>query len=214
MTKETDRSPADQVTPSASTPLSAAPSSTQRKPRFALLVATAAGLGYLPKAPGTWGAAGGAALYVVLGSILRRHDITIISNLTLHGKITLWMFGWLLPSRLEFLAGLIVAAIGVWASDRVSKKVHEKDPQYVVIDELSGQQFTYLLTFVAGNWKSLLLGFILFRVFDIWKPFPVRQAESLPGGWGIMADDWVAAVYAAVFTWIVRYVVQWLAHSL
>jgi len=47
------------------------------------------------------------------------------------------------------------------------------------------------------NWKYLLLGFILFRVFDIWKPWPVRQLEKLPGGWGIMADDWMAAVYAA-----------------
>jgi len=51
------------------------------------------------------------------------------------------------------------------------------------------------------NWKYLLLGFILFRVFDIWKPFPARQAESLPGGWGIMADDWVAGIYAALVLW-------------
>jgi len=80
-----------------------------------------------------------------------------------------------------------------------------------VIDEVSGQQLTYLLTFVAGNWKSLLLGFILFRVFDIWKPSPVRQAESLPGGWGIMADDWVAAIYAAVIIWGLRYIVQWVS---
>jgi phosphatidylglycerophosphatase A len=50
----------------------------------------------------------------------------------------------------------------------------------------------------------LLLGFILFRIFDIWKPFPARQAESLPGGWGIMADDWVAGVYAAIGLWIAR----------
>ena len=50
----------------------------------------------------------------------------------------------------------------------------------------------------ALNWKYLLAGFILFRVFDIWKPFPARLAESLPGGLGIMADDWVAGVYAAV----------------
>ncbi len=56
----------------------------------------------------------------------------------------------------------------------------------------------------AVRWKYLLLGFILFRLFDIWKPFPVRQAESLPGGWGIMADDWVAAVYAGIGLWIAR----------
>jgi phosphatidylglycerophosphatase A len=48
------------------------------------------------------------------------------------------------------------------------------------------------------NWKYLLLGFVLFRIFDIWKPFPVRQLESLPSGWGIMADDWMAGIYAAI----------------
>ena len=56
----------------------------------------------------------------------------------------------------------------------------------------------------ALNWKYLLLGFILFRVFDIWKPFPARQAESLPGGWGIMADDWIAGIYAAIGLWLAR----------
>jgi phosphatidylglycerophosphatase A len=57
---------------------------------------------------------------------------------------------------------------------------------------------------ILPNWKYLLLGFILFRVFDIWKPFPARQAESLPGGLGIMADDWIAGIYAALGLWIAR----------
>jgi phosphatidylglycerophosphatase A len=116
----------------------------------------------------------------------------------------------------------------VWASDRVSKRFREKDPQYVVIDEVSGQQLTLLLgcgipiwwksatlswtaTPIALismrsvlNWKYLLLGFILFRVFDIWKPFPARQAESVRGGWGIMADDWVAGIYGAIGLWLAR----------
>ncbi len=101
----------------------------------------------------------------------------------------------------------------------------QRDPQFVVIDEVSGQYLALLLgiapfdfnrksdrhwlrrfraicNYVAVslnvNWKYLLLGFILFRAFDIWKPFPARQAESLPGGWGIMADDWVAGIYAAI----------------
>ena len=73
-----------------------------------------------------------------------------------------------------------------------------KDPQFVVIDEVSGQILAYRVAIAPLNWKYLLLGFILFRVFDIWKPFPARQAESLPGGWGIMADDWVAGFYAAM----------------
>jgi phosphatidylglycerophosphatase A len=56
-----------------------------------------------------------------------------------------------------------------------------------------------------AGWKYLLAGFILFRVFDIWKPWPVRQAEKLPGGWGIMADDWVAGVYAALGLSLLRW---------
>jgi phosphatidylglycerophosphatase A len=79
-----------------------------------------------------------------------------------------------------------------------------KDPQFVVIDEVSGQMITYFFPFTVLNWKSLVLGFILFRVFDIWKPFPARQAESLPGGLGIMADDWIAGIYAALGLWIAR----------
>jgi phosphatidylglycerophosphatase A len=54
------------------------------------------------------------------------------------------------------------------------------------------------------NWKYLLLGFLLFRLFDIWKPAPARQAESLPGGWGIMTDDWVAGIYAGIGLWLAR----------
>ena len=74
-----------------------------------------------------------------------------------------------------------------------------------MIDEVSGQMITYLLRpSLPLNWKYLLLGFILFRVFDIWKPFPARQAESLPGGLGIMADDWIAGIYAALGLWIAR----------
>lgn len=75
----------------------------------------------------------------------------------------------------------------------------------MVIDEVSGQLISYFgIGAALPNWKYLLLGFILFRVFDIWKPFPARQAESLPGGLGIMADDWIAGIYAALGLWIAR----------
>jgi phosphatidylglycerophosphatase A len=73
-------------------------------------------------------------------------------------------------------------------------------PPIATNDEVSGQLITYNLFFLVLplNWKSWLLGFILFRAFDIWKPFPARQLEHLPGGWGIMADDWMAGIYAAI----------------
>jgi phosphatidylglycerophosphatase A len=113
-----------------------------------------------------------------------------------------------------------VAAMGVWSASQVAQFLGVEDPQFVVIDEVSGQMLTLLFALGAHfqlvevhypffavwpRWKYYLLGFILFRVFDIWKPFPARQAESLPGGWGIMADDWIAAIYAALGLWIARY---------
>ena len=198
-------------------------------PHFALFVATAGGLGYFPKAPGTVGSLVGL-LFALLPSwiffglsaaiFVAWHDMIVFSESSpWHADPFLWT---------QILLTLFIAALGVWASDRVAKCFHEKDPQYVVIDEASGQHLTLLLGCgipvwwrvaesywnttplglitlrAALNWKYLLLGFILFRVFDIWKPFPARQAESLPGGWGIMADDWIAAVYAALGLWVAR----------
>src|SRR5208282_1920226 len=130
---------------------------------------------------------------------------------------------------LHCMIAFSLAAIGTWSADRAATFWNIKDPQRVVIDEVSGQYLAILLgcavpiwwkpmenvwtsfpslgavSFVAPlNWKYLLLGFILFRVFDIWKPFPARQAEALPGGWGIMADDWIAGIYAAIGLWGAR----------
>jgi phosphatidylglycerophosphatase A len=87
--------------------------------------------------------------------------------------------------------------------------MQHKDPPSIVIDEVSGQLISFagqLAGVAALHWKSLLLGFILFRGFDIVKPFPARRAEWLRGGWGVMADDWVAGAYVAI--------ILWLAHTL
>jgi phosphatidylglycerophosphatase A len=177
---------------------SEASSAPVRKPRFALFVATAAGLGYFPKAPGTWGSLGGVALYW----LFTRHSnvyLAIVSRAENLLNITYVPF----PLRLCLTAIICVgvALVGVWTSSRTASYSGKKDPQFVVIDEVSGQFLTYLLALAPLNWKYLLLGFILFRVFDIWKPFPARQAEALPGGWGIMADDWIAGFYAAIVLW-------------
>ena len=198
----------------------------RKKPRFALALATALGVGYIPKAPGTFGSLVGIAVAIFTHPISL---ITIIGLLFFSGTgrgIDLPMFNGhsapvllLIPS---LAALLIVGAIGAWSSSRVSSFAGVEDPQYVVIDEVSGMQLTLVLAimplglptqlvpgdqasvfalysaFSLLNWKYLLLGFILFRVFDIWKPWPIRRLEKLPGGWGIMADDWMAGVYAAI----------------
>ncbi|MGD0956210.1 MAG: phosphatidylglycerophosphatase A [Candidatus Acidiferrales bacterium] len=177
----------------------------RHKPRFALFIATACGLGYIPIAPGTWGSLLGVALTWIN---------VYVSNANLRLAPPPANGHWTdRAPEANFLASqvsmvFVILIIGLWAANRAAKYFQEKDPQRVVIDEVSGQTITYLGLLTAGriphSWKYLLLGLILFRLFDIWKPFPARQAESLPGGWGIMADDWVAGLYAAIGLWVAR----------
>src|SRR6266851_3289738 len=196
-----------------------------RKPRLALFLATAFGLGYLPKAPGTFGSLLGIAVAIAAHPVSL---LLVISALFFHSGLGMGIpvfRGHPAPALLlvpSLLILLVVALVGVWTSSRAATYAGAKDPQHVVIDEVSGMHLTLVLAIVPLglpthllpaddasvfalysalsllNWKYLLLGFILFRVFDIWKPWPVRRLEKLPGGWGIMADDWMAGIYAAI----------------
>ncbi len=181
---------------------SAAAIATARKPWLSFLLATAGGAGYLPAAPGTWGSLVGVALYIstigVISILVVGFEPGVALGFQLNRSLAIGFYS------IAIAIGLAVAFLGVATSSRVARFVGRKDPQFVVIDEVSGQFLTYLLALAPLNWKYLLLGFILFRGFDTWKPFPARQAESLPGGWGIMADDWMAGVYAAMGIWIAR----------
>ena len=172
------------------------------KPRFALAIATSLGLGYLPKAPGTFGSLMGVLL--AWGALLAARLATPTDSVPLHG-----VGWWSNFAIMESLLAVAVSLIGVWAAGLVARYLRSTDPQIVVIDEVAGQLITYLglatPRTIALNWKYLLLGLILFRAFDIWKPFPARQAESLPGGLGIMADDWIAGAYAALLLGFARY---------
>jgi phosphatidylglycerophosphatase A len=191
------------TTTSSATP---SPESIRRKPSVSLAIATGFGLGYLPKAPGTWGSFAGVFLgwgAMALSPLQFAPRIGATGELSNPPAIWWSNFAWS-----ECLLILVVSAIGVWAAGQTARYLQNHDPQIVVIDEVAGQLIAYLglatpRTFALG-WKYLLLGFILFRVFDIWKPFPARQAESLPGGLGIMADDWIAGIYAALGLWIAR----------
>jgi phosphatidylglycerophosphatase A len=205
------------------------PATVQRKPRLALFIATACGLGYIPVAPGTWGSLAGIVLTLLWGFLSTSALIIVAMSgghyviAGVHIQHGMDPFLW---SQIGL--ALVTAAVGVWSATCAATWWHQEDPQKVVIDEVSGQHLTLLLgcgapiwwktlqpvspSYPLGavslhsplNWKYLLLGFILFRVFDIWKPFPARQAESLPGGWGIMADDWIAGIYAAIGLWLAR----------
>ena len=197
------------------------------KPRVSIFLATGCGLGYLPKAPGTWGSVGGLILVVITFLCSVQLSISPDGNnlLIVLGPRSSQSSSYFLAMSLITVA---LAVVGVWVSANAARFWDEKDPQRVVIDEVSGQYLTLFLGCVlpvsrqlvpdlgensiwgvlahdrALNWKYLAVGLILFRTFDIWKPFPVRQAESLPAGWGIMADDWMAGIYAALGLWLAR----------
>jgi phosphatidylglycerophosphatase A len=175
-------------------------------PRVALWIATGFGLGYLPVAPGTWGSLGGVALARLFARLeMERLDIGGVP--ALEGRLDVWVIA---------LLTLILALAGVWAARAAARYFGKTDPGQVVIDEISGQQITYLPVLPSllfpGGWKYLVLGFVLFRVFDIVKPWPARAAEKWPHGWGIMADDWFAGAYAAAVLWLVRWS-GWLGHG-
>ena len=137
-----------------------------------------------------------------------------------------------IPVTCAILLVLFLSFVGVWSAGKAAAFAGITDPQFVVIDEVAGQHITLILPLIPVamphlnthmdfstyaiyaalsllNWRYLLAGFLLFRLFDIWKPTPIRNLEKLHGGWGIMADDWLAGVYAAIllkvalhFTWL------------
>jgi phosphatidylglycerophosphatase A len=149
-------------------PYSAPPS------RFSWLIATFFGAGYLRPGPGTWAAA-----------------ITVLAW---------WAAARGLRPEWHLVAAIVSAAavtlLGIPVSTVVARESGRKDPGFVVIDEVAGQMIS--LIGVPLDWKYLLAGFILFRSFDIVKPFPLRRLEALPGGTGIMMDDVGAGLYALV----------------
>ena len=134
--------------------------------RLALAIATVFGVGYAPIAPGTFGSAAG---------------------------LLLW---WLLPASTGVQATAIVVlfAAGSWGASVAERHFGRTDPGQVVADEVMGMLITLFLNPVG--WRGALAGFLLFRVFDVIKPYPANRLEQLHGGIGVMADDAMAAVYA------------------
>jgi phosphatidylglycerophosphatase A len=154
----------------------------ERPRTLAVWIATCGGVGYFPVAPGTAGSAVGVGLVAALGAL---------------PLPTPWL------RVLLILAALSIFLVGVWAATGAERFFGKTDPGQVVIDEVAGQVLT-LIALPAASWKWLLGAFLLFRVFDIIKPFPARRAERLHGGWGIMTDDAVAGAYSAVTLLVLR----------
>ena len=116
---------------------------------------------------------------------------------------------WLIPFSSVGLWAALAAVVGagIWASHRVEEALGRKDPGVIVIDEVAGMMVAVLL--VPRTPGVLLCAFLLFRLFDIWKPFPAREAEALRGGFGVMLDDLIAGVYALVLIMGARMLFGW-----
>jgi phosphatidylglycerophosphatase A len=143
-------------------------------PIWATLTATFFGIGRIKPGPGTWGSIATVLLWAAATSqipLARRTWATIV-------------------------AAAVVTLVGIPAATRVARASGGKDPQFVVIDEVAGQLVA--LISVPLGWKTFLAGLILFRTFDILKPFPIRRLEHLPEGTGIVVDDLGAGIYALV----------------
>lgn len=157
----------------------------------AVRLATAFGVGYMPMAPGTAGSLVAVALFA---------------------PFQYWIGSELVQLAYVFVL-VVLALAGVWSVEQALPHWGIRDPQPIVIDEVLGQWLAFMGVVVAHamssgsapagrGWVYLLLGFLLFRAFDVLKPFPIRRSEKLPGASGILMDDVLAGLYAAVGLWV------------
>jgi phosphatidylglycerophosphatase A len=153
------------------------------------LAITTFGVGYNPLAPGTFGSAVGVLIY--LG--VRQIEANSLGYFSGHGwneaQLTAWMHA---ANAFVFL---LFCLLGIWAASRATTLFKNKDPQQAVVDEVIGQLLVFLFVPFDVSWKYILAGFLLFRLFDIWKPYPIDSLQNLPAGIGVCADDILAGVY-------------------
>ncbi len=173
-------------------------SSGKKAPRLAWWVATGFGSGYLKPAPGTWGSLAGLGAWLLL----------------VRGVRGMAFAPWAL-----LVAPMALALLAVWAADRVVRETGQKDPSFIVVDEWTGLWFAltpllFTITVQPQPWllwtARLVAPFMLFRLFDIWKPGLVNTAQRLPGGWGVVLDDVLAGSLAALLVWPLD---QWLGRQ-
>jgi phosphatidylglycerophosphatase A len=146
------------------------------------VIATFFGSGLLKPAPGTWGSLAALLLWALLAMEAHAPASTLL---------------------IALIAGIVLSiALGVPAATIAARESGRKDPGFVVIDEVAGQWIALLGS--PADWKHGLIALVLFRLFDITKPFPARQLEALPEGWGIVFDDVAAGLYAWGVAAIVR----------
>ncbi len=161
-------------TEAALSPAAAAGPESTRKTLWAWTIATFFGAGLGKPGPGTWGSVAAVLLWAAFAWGFHPAPMTLM---------------------LALLAGIVVSiALGVPAATIAARESGRHDPGFVVIDEVAGQWIALLGS--PADWKHALIALVLFRLFDITKPFPARQLERLPAGWGIVFDDVAAGLYA------------------
>jgi phosphatidylglycerophosphatase A len=138
--------------------------------RFGLFIATCGYIGYVPVAPGTFGSAVGLALFALIR--------------------------WSGSTAIELGVIVLLLALGVWSGDVAERHFRQVDPGPVVLDEVAGMLIT--LALIPVTVSGAIVGFLIFRLFDVIKPWPANRLEALPGGLGMMADDAMAAVYGNI----------------
>ena len=138
--------------------------------RLGLFIATCGYLGYVPVAPGTFGSAAGLVVFAAVR--------------------------WSGSPALELAVIILLFAVGVWSANAAERHFGGVDPAPVILDEVVGMLIT--LAFLPVNITGAIIGFLLFRLFDVVKPWPANRLEAVHGGLGVMADDAMAGVYGNV----------------
>jgi phosphatidylglycerophosphatase A len=149
---------------------------------LALALATF-GVGYLPLMPGTYGSLVGVGIFLGFTQVVRGNALV----------------------ALVLVSIVVVTFAGIWAASRTEELSGRKDPGKVVVDEVAGQLISLFPLTLFARWSivPVIISFILFRFFDIVKPYPARRLEALKGGLGVMCDDLIAGVYAAAITCVI-----------
>ncbi|MFC5861582.1 phosphatidylglycerophosphatase A [Acidicapsa dinghuensis] len=160
----------------------------QRRRFWAWTVATFFGAGFGKPGPGTWGSAAATLLWTIPALLLHLTAAPL--------------------AALTLALAALATVLGVPAATIAARESGRKDPGFVVIDEVAGQWLTLLALTLGSAYARLdgahiVLGFLLFRLFDVTKPFPIRRIEKLPEGWGIVFDDLAAGLYAGLALWLI-----------
>jgi phosphatidylglycerophosphatase A len=156
------------------------------------LVVTTFGVGYIPLAPGTWGSAVGVLVYWLFSRTEFGLTAFFISRGWQEAQIIAWFYG------INSFLLIAFCLLGIWAANRATQLFANKDPQQAVVDEVIGQLITFLFIPFGVHWFYILAGFLLFRFFDITKPYPIDSLQNLPAGLGVCADDILAGIYAGI----------------